>query len=94
MPVRAILTSHSVAVTRSNIVQRLVHIAEARTPRLLNRPYEDFHPESRRIARFVPRPLDYRRTLPTLTAGANFRPQTTAGVGRDFGGLRTLNPNE
>lgn len=44
MPVRAILTSHSVAVTRSNIVQRLVHIAEARTPRLLNRAYEDFIP--------------------------------------------------
>lgn len=44
MPVRTILTSHSVAVTRSNFVQRLVHIAEARTPRLLNRAYEDFIP--------------------------------------------------
>jgi hypothetical protein len=42
MPVRAILTSRSVAVTRSNVVQRLVHLAEARTPRLLKRADEDF----------------------------------------------------
>jgi hypothetical protein len=35
MPVRAILTSHSVAVTLSHVVRRNAHL-EAHAPRLLN----------------------------------------------------------
>jgi len=69
----------------SNVVQRLVHLDDARTPRLLNGSYEDFRPEPRRIARFVPRPLDSRRTLPTLTTGAGVRPQRPSGLAATSG---------
>jgi hypothetical protein len=64
MPVRAILTSHPVAVTLSHVVHGAAHLDEARTPRHPNVSYEDFHPGPRRIARFAQRPLDSRRTLP------------------------------
>jgi hypothetical protein len=36
MPVRAMLTSHPVAVTLSHVVQRNAHLDEAHAPRLLN----------------------------------------------------------
>jgi hypothetical protein len=58
MPVRAILTGHSIAVTLSNVVQRLVHLSDGCKPGLRNVAYEDVHPEPRRIARLAPRPLN------------------------------------
>jgi hypothetical protein len=112
MPVRAILTSHPVAVTLSHVAQCAADLDEAHAPRLLNlhRAGAEHHhvADSRRATTYysVTPGLPQGRLkyghgnvsyeeVATLTArrcGRQAAP--TAGVGRHFGGLPPLKPNE